>query len=302
LFTSPLSAGVCGDADSNGQVDLLDVTYLVKYLYRGGPAPDEMETADVNRSGTINILDIAYIINYLYRGGLAPNCAGYYHQDSQSGCLSGKSPDLDSEYVVFEVVGNDLHTYHFNAMYNCCLKYEVSYIFEGVDIMIVESDTGPPCDCICLFDLESILYDLADGQYIVSLIDINGHIVAIDTIVVPQSLIEYHDGGCHNEGAPAKLSEEVNYIYSGDTLRLEHNDAQFNCGAKLMVEFHRAGDTLRFYELNISTDAMYCICSFDIFAAVVNIQPGAYVAEIYQQPFPWEPIGLYDRRVINLGN
>nr|MBN2276904.1 M6 family metalloprotease domain-containing protein [candidate division Zixibacteria bacterium] len=64
----------CGDADGSGAVNILDVTFLINYLYKGGPAPDPEEAADVNHSLSINILDATYLINYLYKSGPAPNC------------------------------------------------------------------------------------------------------------------------------------------------------------------------------------------------------------------------------------
>jgi len=65
---------VCGDVDDNDVVNLLDITALIDYLYRGGPPPEPMESGDVNNSGEINLLDITYLINYLYREGPEPDC------------------------------------------------------------------------------------------------------------------------------------------------------------------------------------------------------------------------------------
>lgn len=64
----------CGDVDASGIVNILDITYLINYLYKGGPAPDPIESADVNSSGIVNLLDITYLINYLYKGGPEPDC------------------------------------------------------------------------------------------------------------------------------------------------------------------------------------------------------------------------------------
>jgi len=63
----------CGDADESGILNILDVSYIILYLYKGGPAPLPNECiGDANGSGTINILDIAHIISFLYRGGPTP--------------------------------------------------------------------------------------------------------------------------------------------------------------------------------------------------------------------------------------
>ena len=65
---------ICGDASGEGNVNILDVTFIINYLYRGGPAPDPIESADCNASGGVNILDATYLISYLYKGGPAPVC------------------------------------------------------------------------------------------------------------------------------------------------------------------------------------------------------------------------------------
>ncbi|PKK82522.1 MAG: hypothetical protein CVT49_13290 [candidate division Zixibacteria bacterium HGW-Zixibacteria-1] len=65
---------VCGDANGDGNINILDATFLIGYLYKGGPAPDPTIAADANGSGSINILDVTYLINYLYKGGAAPIC------------------------------------------------------------------------------------------------------------------------------------------------------------------------------------------------------------------------------------
>ena len=65
---------LCGDASNNGAINILDATYIINYLYKGGPAPDSPESADPDGSGTINILDVVYLINFLYKGGPEPIC------------------------------------------------------------------------------------------------------------------------------------------------------------------------------------------------------------------------------------
>jgi len=65
---------VCGDANSDESVNVLDITFLIRYLYSDGPAPDPEVSADVNSSGDINILDATHLINYLYKSGAEPNC------------------------------------------------------------------------------------------------------------------------------------------------------------------------------------------------------------------------------------
>ncbi len=65
---------VCGDANGNGLPNIIDASYIINHLYKSGPAPNPLNSADVNNSGTINIIDVSYLINFLYRQGPALNC------------------------------------------------------------------------------------------------------------------------------------------------------------------------------------------------------------------------------------
>jgi hypothetical protein len=68
---------ICGDIDSDGLINMLDILYLISYLYKGGAAPGTPEgadVADVNNDNSVNMLDILYLIAYLYKGGPEPVC------------------------------------------------------------------------------------------------------------------------------------------------------------------------------------------------------------------------------------
>jgi len=64
---------VCGDANCDGLVDILDIVGIVNWLYYGPPVCN-YQAFDVNGSCIVNILDITYTIAYLYQGGPEPNC------------------------------------------------------------------------------------------------------------------------------------------------------------------------------------------------------------------------------------
>jgi PKD repeat protein len=65
---------VCGDADNNGSANLLDVSFIINNLYRGGPAPVILQAADTDGNDKLNLLDISNLINYLYRSGPTLEC------------------------------------------------------------------------------------------------------------------------------------------------------------------------------------------------------------------------------------
>jgi len=63
---------VAGDCNNSGQTNALDVTYLINFLYKHGPAPIPAQAGDVNCNGVTNALDVTYLINYLYKHGAQP--------------------------------------------------------------------------------------------------------------------------------------------------------------------------------------------------------------------------------------
>jgi len=73
-FCGSIAIDVCGDADGDYTVNILDVTSVINYLYKDGPPPIVMSRADVDGSGMINILDVTYLINYLYKDGPDLDC------------------------------------------------------------------------------------------------------------------------------------------------------------------------------------------------------------------------------------
>lgn len=62
-----------GDADGDFTVNLLDVTFILNWLYRGGDAPRWPGwRASADGNNLYNLLDITYLINFLYKNGPRP--------------------------------------------------------------------------------------------------------------------------------------------------------------------------------------------------------------------------------------
>jgi hypothetical protein len=60
-----------GDINGDSDINMLDILFLIAYLYKGGAAPD-LFAADINADGEIDMLDTLYLVNYLYKSGPPP--------------------------------------------------------------------------------------------------------------------------------------------------------------------------------------------------------------------------------------
>ena len=61
-----------GDANSDWNVNVGDVVFLLNYLFKNGPDPDPFGAGDANCDGIIDVGDIVCLINYLFKGGPSP--------------------------------------------------------------------------------------------------------------------------------------------------------------------------------------------------------------------------------------
>ena len=65
---------VCGNANGEGNVDIVDAVYLIVYIFAGGDPPVPLAAGDADCSGGVDISDAVYLIKYIFAGGPKP-CA-----------------------------------------------------------------------------------------------------------------------------------------------------------------------------------------------------------------------------------
>ncbi len=66
---------ICGDADNDGMGPYVsDLTYLVNYIFKGGPPPEIPESSNVDGEPGIYVSDLTLLVNYIFKGGPIPIC------------------------------------------------------------------------------------------------------------------------------------------------------------------------------------------------------------------------------------
>ena len=64
------------DEDAAQEIDIVDLTMMVNYMYKDGPEPSCMSQMNVNASGeqptVIDIVDLVYLVNYMFKYGPEP--------------------------------------------------------------------------------------------------------------------------------------------------------------------------------------------------------------------------------------
>jgi hypothetical protein len=62
----------CGDANSDGNVNVSDAVYIINYVFVGGNPPFPLAAGDPNGDRSCNVSDAVFIINYIFIGGSDP--------------------------------------------------------------------------------------------------------------------------------------------------------------------------------------------------------------------------------------
>jgi hypothetical protein len=63
VFTDVIS----GDVNSDGIVDVVDLVYLINYLYMAGIPPSPMSLGDFTQDSKVNLGDVVALVNYIFR-------------------------------------------------------------------------------------------------------------------------------------------------------------------------------------------------------------------------------------------
>lgn len=61
-----------GDANADGRINIIDITFLISSIFAGGPGPITTVAGDADGSGAVNIADVTFLIARIFAGGPPP--------------------------------------------------------------------------------------------------------------------------------------------------------------------------------------------------------------------------------------
>ena len=65
-----------GDFDASLGIDISDLTFLVRFMFKSGASPNPADLADIDCSESIDIGDVTYLVGYMFKSGSPPcGCA-----------------------------------------------------------------------------------------------------------------------------------------------------------------------------------------------------------------------------------
>jgi hypothetical protein len=183
--------------------------------------------------------------------------------------------------------GDTVTILHEDARYNCASRLALEATVSGNQIVVQEKITNPGelAFCICDYDLSVQVKGLPAGTYTVSITDADGNPAGTAEVVVAgsaplqtQSLQSACKVGSKGTFSAGNLTANV----AGGTLTVLHEDASYNCFAKVALEATVSGGTILVKEVITNADEPMarCTCDFDLTAEVKGLSAGSYTLEL----------------------
>jgi len=105
-----------GDANSNGEITIADVVYLINYLFKDGEPPVPLANGDVDCVKGVTITDAVYLVNYLFRNGEEPCIPPEIFEISVTSPHQANGTDSAEVTIIFtDSCGNDARPPDFPA-------------------------------------------------------------------------------------------------------------------------------------------------------------------------------------------
>jgi hypothetical protein len=280
----PLSYS-CGDMNGDSLLGISDIIYLINYLLKSGNPPNPSWIGDCNLDRKISLSDIVWLINYLFKSGPSPCTRKVLNLQSE--CLSEKrsingtglaptSPDS----ILIQVIGNNILVTHKDAFYNCCAIITTEIVQNGYQIDLYEKASNEICDCLCNFDLQTLIQNLSSGVFTLSVYNSIGLYMGGGIATVPSGFTS-QQSECKSENRQKSFSPDSIIIQiTGNDLKITHQDAYYNCCFTIKPEVLIESSDIKVYEKETG-EPCKCMCYFDLVTNIYDLPSGTYTISVY---------------------
>lgn len=202
-----------------------------------------------------------------------------------------EEPCTDSIFA--DVSGDTVLLYHTGALYNCCATVEFTVSQQDTLIIVTEAeqfDSAGPCDCNCCFDLSVTISDLEPDTYLLQVWAGDTLFYGELTVVIGGATLgDVAQSEClPGTETPSKMQEpcddSVFAELCGDTLRIHHAGAFYNCCAVIEFSHQQENSTIDLTERETFPEGpCYCLCCFDLSIDLIALPPGEYLVRVWDE-------------------
>jgi hypothetical protein len=83
------------------------------------------------------------------------------------------------------------------------------------------------------------------------------------------------------QGGEPPCRDTVRAVAVGNTIQVYHDQAEWNCCAKIQFNLVQAQDTLNLFETEtFEVGPCHCDCCFDLSTTIVDVAPGTYLVRV----------------------
>jgi len=167
----------CGDPNNDGNINILDMVYIVNYLYKSGQEPIPLASGDVDSLNGITINDIVHLVSFKYCGGPDPYC-----QPLSDSVLQISNADTLSIQGVEVLPGNDF------AMVDLYIKNTKALAALSIPLSFGCQTSNITCDSISF--VNSIVIEAPVNEQIIDALNNKvllgiSHLNSCDPIIDP---------------------------------------------------------------------------------------------------------------------
>jgi len=223
------------------------------------------------------------------------NPPSFQFESSQSACGGNNSlgkmeaPPKDNS-VIFSLHGDTIWVIH-RAFYDCCSKIEVEVVKTANGFDLYDHNVSDrSCDCLCIFDITTLIFDLRPGTYFIRYFNIYNMLLDSAVVDIPAKYTGFESsqskckGGLYKTDAkttPYDLEDSVLAWSHADTAWVMHKNDLENCASIVKTKIERTLEGFDLYEYYIVKGNAYCLCYFDITTTPCGLSPGVYLIRVF---------------------